>query len=359
MNNMRRFSRFVKGHTLLCSLVLFAILAISIVLGIGIGSVRILFGDVWTVMLHNLLGLVGREGLIDVEAIKTSTQNIVWYLRAPRVLLGALVGASLTLSGVGMQAFTKNPLAEPYVLGISSGASLGAVLAMLVGVWLPIGKLSISAGAFVGALVSILLVYALARSKDGIAPIRLILVGVAVSSIFRAATNYIVYTAPDDAAVREATFWMLGGLGSAEWEDLPIISVLILPCFLAMLAMAKPLNAMMMGDSSAITLGVNLELVRRLLILITALLTATAVSVSGCIGFIGLVIPHIVRSIVGPDHRRMIPLATLCGAIFMIWVDVAARMLRPPTEIPVGILTAFLGGPLFLWMIKVRKYEFK
>ena len=356
---MKRFAKFVRKHTLLCSLVLAALLVLSIVMSIGIGSVAIAFGDVWRVMLHNLLNLVGKADLIAVEDVRTSTQNIVWYLRAPRVLLGGLVGAALTLSGVGMQAFTKNPLAEPYVLGISSGASMGAVLAMLVGVWLPVGRLSISSGAFLGALVSILLVYALARSESGITPIRLILVGVAVSSIFRAATNYIVYTAPDDAAVREATFWMLGGLGSAQWEDLPVLAALILPCFLAMLAMAKPLNAMMMGDSSAITLGVNLDRIRRLLIFITALLTATAVSVSGCIGFIGLVVPHILRSIVGPDHRRMIPLATLCGAIFMIWVDVAARMINPPSEIPVGILTAFVGGPLFLWMIKVRKYEFK
>lgn len=158
---------------------------------------------------------------ISLEGIRDSTQNIVWHLRAPRVLLGMLVGAALTLSGVGMQAFTRNPLAEPYVLGISSGASLGAVLAMLVGVWLPMGRLSVPAGAFVGALVSILLVYGLSRSGGAVTPVRLILVGVAVSAMFQAFTNYLVYTAPDDAAVREATFWMLGGLGSAKWEDLP------------------------------------------------------------------------------------------------------------------------------------------
>ena len=357
---MKGICRAIKAHTLLACLVLAVLLVISIVLGVALGSVTIPFGDVWRIMLHRLLGIFGGEHLLGLGEIKESTQNIVWFLRAPRVILGMLVGAGLTLSGVGMQAFTKNPLAEPYVLGISSGASLGAVLAMVVGVYLPIGKLSVSAGAFLGALVSIVLVYTLAKSRDGgITPIRLVLVGVAISSLCSAFTNYIVYTAPDDAAVREATFWMLGGLGSAKWEDLPPLAVLIIPCFVAMLAMAKPLNAMMMGDNSAITLGVNLNLIRKLLILITALLTATAVSVSGCIGFVGLVIPHRVRSIVGPDHKRMVPLATLCGAIFMIWVDVGARMIHRPTEIPVGILTAFLGAPLFLWMIKVRRYEFK
>ena len=356
---MKGVCRAIKAHTLFSCMILVALLVVSVVLGVKLGSVTIPFGDVWRVMLHRVLDLFGAGDRIDLGEIRESTQNIVWFLRAPRVILGMLVGAGLTLSGVGMQAFTKNPLAEPYVLGISSGASLGAVLAMIVGVYLPIGRLSVSMGAFMGALTSILLVYALAKSRDGITPIRLVLVGVAVSSLCSAMTNYIVYTAPDDAAVREATFWMLGGLGSAKWTDLPPLAVLIAPCFVAMLAMAKPLNAMMMGDSSAVTLGVNLNLVRKLLILITALLTATSVAVSGCIGFVGLVIPHFVRSVVGPDHKRMVPLATLCGAVFMIWVDVGARMLNRPTEIPVGILTAFLGAPLFLWMIKVRRYEFK
>lgn len=309
-------------------------------------------------MFHRLSGIFTGQ-TAPLESIRESTQNIVWFLRAPRVLLGALIGAALTLSGVGMQAFTKNPLAEPYVLGISSGASLGAVLAMLLGVSVPVlGKLSVSMGAFAGALVSILLVYLLAKSRGSVTPIRLILVGVAVSAMFQAFTNYIVYTAPDDAAVREATFWMLGGLGSAEWEDLPLLLCLVPPAFLLMLALSKSLNAMMMGDSSAITLGVNLNVVRNLLIVITALLTASSVAVSGCIGFVGLVIPHLVRSVVGPDHRKLIPISMLTGAIFLIWVDVGARMIKPPAELPIGILTAFLGAPLFLWMIRVRRYEF-
>ena len=356
---MKRFCRLVKDHTLLSSLVLAAALLASVIAGIGIGPVSIPFGDVWRVMFHRMSGLLtGSE--LPLEGVRESAQNIVWFLRAPRVLLGGLVGAALTLSGVGMQAFTKNPLAEPYVLGISSGASLGAVLAMLLGVSLPVlGRLSVSAGAFAGALVSILMVYLLARTRGAVTPIRLILVGVAVSAMFQAFTNYIVYTAPDDAAVREATFWMLGGLGSAEWADVPLLACLVPPAFLLMLALAKPLNAMMMGDSSAVTLGVNLTAVRNLLIAATALLTAASVAVSGCIGFVGLVIPHLLRSVVGPDHRKLIPLSTLFGAIFLIWVDVGARIINPPAEIPVGILTAFLGAPMFLWMIKVRRYEFQ
>ena len=355
---MKRFCNLVKRHTLASCLVLLGLLVVSVILGIGLGPVSIRFSDVYRVMFHRLSGIFTGQ-TAPLESIRESTQNIVWFLRAPRVLLGALIGAALTLSGVGMQAFTKNPLAEPYVLGISSGASLGAVLAMLLGVSVPVlGKLSVSMGAFAGALVYILLVYLLAKSRGSVTPIRLILVGVAVSAMFQAFTNYIVYTAPDDAAVREATFWMLGGLGSAEWEDLPLLLCLVPPAFLLMLALSKSLNAMMMGDSSAITLGVNLNVVRNLLIVITALLTASSVAVSGCIGFVGLVIPHLVRSVVGPDHRKLIPISMLTGAIFLIWVDVGARMIKPPAELPIGILTAFLGAPLFLWMIRVRRYEF-
>ena len=355
---MKRFCNLVKRHTLASCLVLLGLLVVSVILGIGLGPVSIRFSDVYRVMFHRLSGIFTGQ-TAPLESIRESTQNIVWFLRAPRVLLGALIGAALTLSGVGMQAFTKNPLAEPYVLGISSGASLGAVLAMLLGVSVPVlGKLSVSMGAFAGALVSILLVYLLAKSRGSVTPIRLILVGVAVSAMFQAFTNYIVYTAPDDAAVREATFWMLGGLGSAEWEDLPLLLCLVPPAFLLMLALSKSLNDMMMGDSSAITLGVNLNVVRNLLIVITALLTASSVAVSGCIGFVGLVIPHLVRSVVGPDHRKLIPISMLTGAIFLIWVDVGARMIKPPAELPIGILTAFLGAPLFLWMIRVRRYEF-
>ena len=355
---MKRFCNLVKRHTLASCLVLLGLLVVSIILGIGLGPVSISFSDVYRVMFHRLSGIFTGQ-TAPLESIRESTQNIVWFLRAPRVLLGSLIGAALTLSGVGMQAFTKNPLAEPYVLGISSGASLGAVLAMLLGVSVPVlGKLSVSMGAFVGALVSIMLVYLLAKSRGSVTPIRLILVGVAVSAMFQAFTNYIVYTAPDDAAVREATFWMLGGLGSAEWEDLPLLLCLVPPAFLLMLALSKSLNAMMMGDSSAITLGVNLNVVRNLLIVVTALLTASSVAVSGCIGFVGLVIPHLIRSVVGPDHRKLIPISTLTGAIFLIWVDVGARMIKPPAELPIGILTAFLGAPLFLWMIRVRRYEF-
>ena len=354
---MKQLCDLMKRHTPALCCLLAALLVLSLVGGMGLGPVSIPFPQVWQVVLGRLAGLVtGREVLLEV---RLSTQNIVWFLRAPRVLLGALVGAALALAGVGMQAFTRNPLAEPYVLGISSGASLGAVLAMLAGLSLPgLGRLSVPAGAFAGALVSILLVCLLSSSPNALSPVRMVLAGAAVSAMLQACTNYLVYTAPDDAAVREATFWMLGGLGSTQWQDIPLLLCLLPPAGAVMLALAKPLNAMLMGEESAVTLGVDVKLVRGVLIVVTALLTASSVAVSGCIGFIGLVIPHLIRSAVGPDHRRLIPLSVLTGALFLVWADVGARMLKPPAELPVGILTALVGAPLFLWMIRVRRYAF-
>lgn len=322
-------------------------------MSISIGAASISFTDVWRIILNKIFGKS------DISGITAGVQNIVLYLRIPRAILEALIGASLTISGVGMQAFTKNPISEPYVLGISSGASAGAVLAIVWGVSLPwAGKLSISAGAFIGAMISITAVYNIARSSGEIAPIRLILVGVAVSAIFSAFTNFVVYTAPQDAQVREATFWMLGGLGNAEWSSLVVPAVVLIPAFIIMMLLARPLNAIMMGDDAAITLGVNINNVRRVLIFLTAILTACSVAVSGCIGFVGLIVPHIVRSVTGSDHTKLIPVATLCGSLFLIWADIGARLICAPAEMPVGILTAIVGGPLFLWMVRTRKYTF-
>ena len=350
---LKKISRLLRDHTLFCCVILTVLLILTVITAISLGTAKISFGTVWKIVLHNLFGL------FDLEGIKESTKSIVWRIRVPRALLGLAVGASLTLSGISMQAFTKNPLAEPYVLGISSGASSGAVLAMLVGVYLPSGKMmSVALGAFLGSVVSIILVYALARTSGEIAPIRLVLVGVAVSAILRAFTNYLVYTAPAEAAVRQATFWMLGGLSGAEGKDVALPLIVMAISFVLLMIIAMPLNAMMMGDSSAVTLGVNVNLIRKILIFDSALLTSTAVAVSGCIGFVGLVVPHIVRSLVGSDHKKVIPLSLLGGSLLLIWADIAARMIMPPIELPVGIITALFGGPVFLWMIRARKYSF-
>lgn len=343
---------FVKEHTKIVNLILLIILLISIVLCISIGPVNIKFTDVWRVIFYKIFSF----GQID--HISVNTQNIIWHLRAPRVFLGIMAGASLALSGVAMQAFTRNPLADPYILGISSGASFGAVIAMATNLFFVFGQYKVQTGAFLGALISMIMVYSLSYSGKTVTPIRLVLVGIAVSAMFSAFTSFTVYNAPDDAKIREATFWMLGGVAGVKWGQILPLALVIVPSVIIMYYFSKPLNAMMMGDNTAITLGIDIMSVRKSLIVITALLTGVTVSVSGSIGFVGLVIPHIVRLISGADHQKVIPLAALTGSIYLVWMDVAARMLDMPKEIPLGILTSMFGAPLFLWMIRAGKYTF-
>lgn len=341
----------MKKNTAVCYTILGIALLASVIFCIGIGPVGISFDAVWQVFFGKLFGA-------DLSAVAENTQNIIWNLRAPRVLLGLMVGAGLSLAGVAMQALTKNPLADPYVLGVSSGAYFGAAVAIIFGGFAVFGLFKVQMGAFLGAMLAITTVYSFSRSGRTVTPITLVLVGMAVAAMFGAFANFAVYSAPDDTKIRETSFWLLGGIAGVQWVELIPIAlaaggeIIVLFCF------AAPLNAMMMGDSTAVTLGVDLMLVRNLLIVVTAVLTGVTVAVAGCIGFVGLVIPHIVRSLAGADHRKVIPLSVLAGAIFLIWVDVGARMLDAPKEIPIGILTSMIGAPLFLWMLKARKYSF-
>lgn len=349
---MKRLADWIKHNTKLACILLAAGLALSIVFCVGIGPVNISFGDVWSTIFSKLFG-------IDTAGdVAENTQNIIWHLRVPRVLLGAMVGVALSLSGVAMQALTKNPLADPYILGISSGASFGAVLSIVLGALAFLGIYRIQIGAFLGAILSIGIVYSLSKSGKNVTPVKLLLVGLAVSAMFSAFTNFVVYSAPDDSKIREATFWMLGGVAGVKWEELIPLAAVIFPGIVIAYCLSSPLNALMMGDNTAATLGVNITGIRKLLIVLTAVLTGVAVAVSGCIGFVGLVIPHTVRSVAGADHKKVTPLSALTGALFLIWVDVAARMLDAPKEIPLGILTAMIGAPFFLWLIKARKYSF-
>lgn len=349
---MKTVSAYVRHNTHAACIFLGAVLFVSVIVCVGIGPVSIGFDQVWQVIFFRLFHIG------DVSSIAENTQNIIWHLRVPRVLLGMMVGVNLSLAGVTMQAFTKNPLADPYILGISSGASFGAVLIMVTGLFTVLGEYRIQIGAFTGAVAAISIVYALSKSGRSVTPIKLVLVGVAVSAMFSAFTNFTVYSAPDDSKVREATFWMLGSAAGVKWEELLPPALVVLPGLASVLCLSSPLNAMMMGDTAATTLGVNVNSTRKLLIIVSALLTGVTVSVAGCIGFVGLVIPHIVRSLAGADHKKVIPLSALTGAIFLIWVDVAARMLDVPKEIPLGILTSIVGAPVFLWMIKAKKYSF-
>lgn len=349
---MKRLAVFFKRHTMTGCGVLAVLTLLSVVAAVGIGPVLIPFRTVWRIIIHNLTGMG------ELSDIRENTHNIVWFLRTPRVLLGALSGVSLTVSGISMQAFTKNPLASPYVLGISSGAYFGAVVAMATNLLSFFGHFAVSVGAFTGSLLAILGVYFLAKTGTDVAPIRLVLVGLSTSAIFNAFGNLIVYMSPDVTKVRNASFWMLGSLASAEWEDLIPLVIALPPVLFMLLALSRSMNAMMMGESSAVTLGIEVSRDRKMIIFASAVLTGTAVAVAGCIGFIGLIIPHIVRSVVGADHRRVIPLSVFTGAMFLIWADVIARMINAPSETPIGIITAIIGAPVFLWMVRMRRYSF-
>lgn len=320
-------------------------LLVSITIAVMIGPVPIAPDMVWRVALHRVAPALVTP---DWERFQ---HNIIWEIRFPRVLLGGVVGAGLAVVGATMQALVRNPLADPYLLGVSSGASLGAVAVMLLGIgWL--GVFSLSIAAFGGALLAFGCVFVLARQGGRLTTGRLILAGVAVAYVFAALTNFLIFNAPDGEQVKSVLFWMLGGLGGARWALLGLPALALLAGTLLLALQSRALNALSVGEETAATLGVDTTSFRRQTFALTSLLTGTLVAVSGGIGFVGLMLPHIVRLLVGPDHRRLLPVAALAGAIFLIWVDVLARSIVAPQELPIGIITALLGAPFFIWLMR-------
>ena len=258
-----------------------------------------------------------------------------------------------------MQAVVRNPLADPYVLGLSSGASLGATLAILLGAFSWFGNYGVSVGAFLGSLVTALFVFTVAFSgKSKGNTIKLLLAGMAVSAICSAFTNFVIYTASDAEGIRSVTFWTMGGMTSASWNLLGIPFVVVLLGVAFFLTQFRVLNTLLIGDESALTLGIQVATIRKVYLVFSSAITGVAVAVSGTIGFVGLIIPHVVRMLVGSDHRRVLVLSTIVGSIFLIWCDVAARMVLGNEELPIGIVTAMLGGPFFVWLMLTKSYGF-
>lgn len=329
------------------------VLAVSLVLAIYIGAVDIDAPLVFKIIVNKISGT-------DIfENVWTSAQeSIVWNLRLPKVLVAGLSGSGLALSGIMMQALTKNPLAEPYILGISSGASTGAVVSMMIGS-LPLwGNVSLRGGAFLGAMLSSVLVFVISGSGRGKQTTRLVLTGMGVSYLFSSATNLIIFLTPESKKVNSALFWMTGSFGGIVWKDvLPAMAAVGIGLICAM-GMTRSMDALLLGETGARTRGLDTGKIKVVLIFISTLMTAVIVSMSGIIGFVGLVIPHIGRSIVGASHRRLIPVSVFLGSIFMIWCDVIARVCVAPEELPVGIITAIVGAPVFLIMLKRSRYAF-
>lgn len=320
-------------------------LVISLVAAVGIGAVAIAPDAVWAVIASELAG-----GVSDASVAE---RQIVWELRLPRTLLAAIVGAGLALTGVAIQALVRNALADPYILGVSSGASVGATLVILFGALGALGIYAVSAGAFAGALVAMVVVYAVAQQRGRLSPLRLVLAGVAAGYVLAALTSFLVFQA-DARASQAVLFWLLGSFGRAQWAFVPLPALLVLAAGIYLLTRARALNALLAGEETATTLGVGVPRFRLALFALTAAVTGAVVAVSGAVGFVGLIMPHLVRLMVGADHRRVVPVAALAGAVFMVWVDVLARSVVAPQELPVGIITALVGGPAFVWLLRRR-----
>ncbi|WP_214417204.1 FecCD family ABC transporter permease [Sphaerisporangium fuscum] len=322
--------------------VLTAVLVGLALVAAGIGSVDVPVARSFDVVTGHLTGHTA--GLDPVQ------DQIIWQYRLPRVLLAALTGAGLSVAGVVLQALVLNPLADPYVLGVSSGASLGAVLVLTLGSGVA-GGLGVSSAAFAGAMAAALLVFALGQRAGRLAPTRLVLAGVAVGYVLLAATSYVQLQATPDE-LRAVMFWMLGSVAGAAWAQIPVVAAVVGTCLVILMAYGGRLNALVTGEESAIALGVDVRRARVGLLAASSLLVGVLIAVAGGIGFVGLMIPHLVRLATGADHRRLLPLSALTGAVFLVAVDLLSRTLDRPNELPLGIFTAALGAPFFLWLLR-------
>jgi len=326
------------------------ILGVAFIAGIAVGSSPVAPATVARVLTAHILP----RGLVDVSDITEPEQVIVWMIRTPRVLVAALVGAGLAVAGAQMQGLFRNPLASPDIIGSSSGGALGAVMALATGLamrslfYLPVMS-------FAGALLSLFLVYAIATRRGRTPVSTLLLTGVAFNALIGAATSFLISLQWVRWEVaQEILFWLLGGLDSRTWKHV----WLALPCVLVGLIVAliysRELDLLLLGEETALAVGADVEKVKRVILTSAALLTGAAVAVSGVIGFVGLVTPHVVRLIIGPKHRYLLPASALTGAAFLILTDILARTVRRPEEIRLGILTAALGAPFFLYLLLRR-----
>lgn len=334
------------------TLILVAISFLTIIGGVALGPTMYSFYDIVQVITSMLT---------SSEAARTDDTMviIVWQLRLPRVLLAFIVGAGLSLLGLAIQTLVRNPLAEPYILGIASGASAGASLFYL-GFLPPVlsAALTLPLSAFFGSLLTILLVLAISYKDGELQITRLLLAGVACASLMGAISTWATFSSPDLDKMKTVMFWLLGSFSGSRW-DLVLLPTLATALTLGFLMVFnRPLDALLLGDESAAHLGVPVHLFRWLLIGLTALVTGLLVASAGAIGFVGLIIPHAVRSLLGVLHRRIIPATFFAGGIFMVWADVAARTIVPGEELPIGMVTALCGAPFFLWLLRKNPYRF-
>ena len=320
------------------------VLVVAVLAAVAVGAVWISPWDSVRLLAWKLK-MIGRPG-----AIPRSTSVILFQLRLPRVLLAALVGGALAAAGAVFQALFRNPMADPAIIGVSSGAALGAIAVILAGGGAAVGGLGVPAAAFVGAVATAFLVYRLARLGPTVQVATLLLAGIAVAAVISAAISLAMTFSGQE--IRAIYFWLLGGLGARGWQSLAVASPFVVAGAVMAMASAGDLNLTALGEERAAQLGLDVERFKRLMLATGAMLTAAAVSVAGLIGFVGLMTPHLLRLVIGSDHRRLVPASIVAGAAFMILADLAARTAVSPEEIPVGAVTAVLGGPFFLYLLR-------
>lgn len=337
--------RFRKSILVLSALAV--ALVWMVIVSVGVGAVAIPPGHVVGILL-DALGFEGRVDHTDAQ------EAILLNIRIPRVVLAILVGAALSVSGAAMQGLFRNPLADPGLIGISNGAALATAVALVL-----TGPLAATAlfrasilpvAAFVGAVVSTMAVYRLSTTNGRTHVATMLLAGIAINALTGAGIGYLVFLA-DDNQIRDLTFWLLGSLGGAQWSTVLTVAPFLLAAVFWLPGLARGLNAMLLGEAEAAHLGYRVERLKKVIILLVGLSVGAAVSVSGVIGFVGLVVPHILRLWIGPDHRFLIPGSAVLGALLLLGSDLAARTLAAPAEIPIGVITASVGAPFFLWLL--------
>ena len=334
------------------SVILLVILFLSIGFAVTIGSVDISIKEVYQVILYKLLNI--GDSSIGTGAVA----DVVWLIRMPRIVLAIAVGVGLSVVGIVMQAIVKNPLADPYILGVSSGASLGATLAVVLGIGSSFGSNSLGIMGFIGAFGVSILVLIISNIGGRSNSIKLLLAGMALSSVCSSFSSFLVYISDDSQKLKTITFWLMGSLAGAKWNEIVIIMPIIILGVIFFMTQYRTLNLMLLGDEVSITLGTDLHKFRIIYLVITSLMIGLLVYVSGMIGFVGLIIPHIIRMLVGTDHKKLVPISALAGAIFLVLADGLCRIIIPKTELPIGILISLIGAPCFVYLMIKKTYGF-
>ncbi|MBN2897825.1 MAG: iron ABC transporter permease [Clostridia bacterium] len=332
------------------SILLLLMVLLSIVIAVTIGSTYIDADVVYEVIMAEILH--------KTTEISTAIHDVVWHIRLPRLVLAVVVGGGLSVCGIVMQAVVQNPLADPYILGVSSGASFGATLAILLGVGLAFGSGYVGVIAFGGAFIASLLVMVIANVGGRANSVKLLLSGTAINAVFSAFSSFLVFFANDREGIKNITFWLMGSLAGAKWSDIVVIYVVVLSGVFFFLSQYRTLNMMLVGDETSITLGTDLHKYRHIYMMVVALMIGFIVYASGMIGFIGLIIPHFMRILFGTDHKKLILVSFLIGGLFLIWADVLSRIIIPHTELPIGILISMVGAPCFIYLLVRKSYGF-